>query len=1184
MNEEKIKFYNLAPIKDADINVYIEALDYSLENKNVKNVAITGIYGAGKSSLIESYKEKKKNKFIHISLAHFNDVKENSQENIDEEEKKKLIFKLEAKILNQLIHQIPPENIPQTNFKIKNKISFWEIFNTTLGILLFVLCFFYLKNFEKWILYAAQFNAPFFKITSGKMGEFISGLVMVIIFFIFCFRIVKKQKYKNLFKKLNIQGNEIEISEDNTESCFDKYLNEVLYLFEQSGVEIVVFEDIDRFDIQQIFERLREINLLVNNRLKKENKILKFFYLLKDDVFISKERTKFFDFIIPVIPVIDSSNSYNKILDIFSEKEVDKIFLEEVSFFIDDMRLLLNIRNEFIIYKSRLNNISLNLNKLLGIIIYKNLFPKDFGDLQLNQGFIFGLFKTKPTIVQEEISKMDESIKNLNIEKEKLEKLYANSIEEIDELKKMASFYDHNNYYDETGKKWLTKKIPINKQRIQEKAENKIDDIQKEIENLKRKKINLKEKNISQIINVENIEKIFNYEKGGNHIDVKENKYFDLLKYLIRKGYIDENYSDYMTYFYENSMKKKDKDFIMNVINYRKTEFDYKLENPKLVLEKLSPVYFDEILVLNYDLFDELLSLNNENDKLSRFIRTLKREKKLDFIREFFNFNKKRKIFILNLVKEWNEIFKEILIGEEFTDEEKHLFSVELLYYYDDDLLTKVNLGGILKNYIEKNEEFLNIENPQVEKLIERFKFLEIKFESIDNLVSNQELFEEVYKNSMYSLNLLNINLMLKLKNDISFEEDLSKRNYTCIKKDKENELYNYIEKNINEYFNILLEKSNEIEDDLEVVIDVLNDENINNENKVKYIEKLKTKITDISQVLFNEYLSLLLNKRLASYNSKNIITYFKTIGDNINEVLISFINSSKEILNFDGIDELEQEKLFSKIVICNEIEDENYRSILKELGYIYEDSLISNIPKEKINILIKEKIIEMSDKTLDIIRSYYKDKIEYFIEVNIEKYLEILRKNLSGFYKEELLKVLDNNRILENYKIDLLRMISDVISLKDKMYSEEIQRHILEKHYDENDFEYLIENYDKYSEVIKEKIYEIILENIDRFSRVVSQTPKELLSKFLKDKGLSSEEKLPILLNILDNLSDLKDFKEYLMLLKIKGYSKIFFKNKELIFEENNFNRELLDKLLRKDFIESVERIEDGYKIKTKK
>ena len=64
------------------------------------------------------------------------------------------------------------------------------------------------------------------------------------------------------------------------------------------------------------------------HRLEKNNKSLKFFYLLKDDIFISKERTKFFDFIIPVIPVIDSSNSYDEFLKIFENEKINKIFLE----------------------------------------------------------------------------------------------------------------------------------------------------------------------------------------------------------------------------------------------------------------------------------------------------------------------------------------------------------------------------------------------------------------------------------------------------------------------------------------------------------------------------------------------------------------------------------------------------------------------------------------------------------------------------------------------------------------------------------------------------------------------------------------------------------------------------------------------------------------------------------------
>lgn len=85
------------------------------------------------------------------------------------------------------------------------------------------------------------------------------------------------------FSKLNLQGNEIEIFEESDDSYFDKYLNEVLYLFENADADVIVFEDMDRFNANRIFERLREVNTLANIQLQKEDKkVLRFFYLLRD--------------------------------------------------------------------------------------------------------------------------------------------------------------------------------------------------------------------------------------------------------------------------------------------------------------------------------------------------------------------------------------------------------------------------------------------------------------------------------------------------------------------------------------------------------------------------------------------------------------------------------------------------------------------------------------------------------------------------------------------------------------------------------------------------------------------------------------------------------------------------------------------------------------------------------------
>jgi len=66
----------------------------------------------------------------------------------------------------------------------------------------------------------------------------------------------------------------------------------------------VIFEDIDRFENTEIFVKLRELNNIINNSKQISRKVV-FVYAIRDDMFIDKERTKFFYFIVPVIPYIN---------------------------------------------------------------------------------------------------------------------------------------------------------------------------------------------------------------------------------------------------------------------------------------------------------------------------------------------------------------------------------------------------------------------------------------------------------------------------------------------------------------------------------------------------------------------------------------------------------------------------------------------------------------------------------------------------------------------------------------------------------------------------------------------------------------------------------------------------------------------------------------------------------------
>lgn len=62
MDTTRYKFHKLTPIRDTELNVYADSLDYVFRDDDLKNVAITGPYSSGKSSMLETYKATHKDK------------------------------------------------------------------------------------------------------------------------------------------------------------------------------------------------------------------------------------------------------------------------------------------------------------------------------------------------------------------------------------------------------------------------------------------------------------------------------------------------------------------------------------------------------------------------------------------------------------------------------------------------------------------------------------------------------------------------------------------------------------------------------------------------------------------------------------------------------------------------------------------------------------------------------------------------------------------------------------------------------------------------------------------------------------------------------------------------------------------------------------------------------------------
>lgn len=169
-------FEKLTPVGDTDIKVYQSAIDFAFQESDVKNVAISGAYGAGKSSVLYTYEQAHEDKkFVHISLAHFQGIDpsitqpQGKQERKDSAASHDIETVLEGKIINQLIHQIPADSIPQTNFKVKKSIaqqSIWISFYSNHPSASLFSPYYPFRRMERLYLFASRWlfqNCLFFK-------------------------------------------------------------------------------------------------------------------------------------------------------------------------------------------------------------------------------------------------------------------------------------------------------------------------------------------------------------------------------------------------------------------------------------------------------------------------------------------------------------------------------------------------------------------------------------------------------------------------------------------------------------------------------------------------------------------------------------------------------------------------------------------------------------------------------------------------------------------------------------------------------------------------------------------------------------------------------------------------------------------------------------------------------------
>lgn len=1044
----------------------VEELKHALSLPECRNIALTGVFGSGKSSVINTCLSLKgvSKKVLRISLSNLLDshtvgdeivsqpatgILESDESNKEKDEKTtdsaskievsingvetiphQTIYEneIEYKIFQQIIHKADYRKTVQSRHRHINVLDGGTISRIAIDIVLFFISFVIL--YEPKVLQVQSFYDAYFDIFKDKseIVNTIADIAAAIIMTVMAIRILSLAipKIYN-FRIKSIKARDCELDFEDKEPLFSKWLDDILYFFKAGEYEIVVFEDLDRIvHPQDLFLKLREMNILLNESeyFKKKNRIIRFVYAIKDDVFQNEVRTKFFDYIIPIVPVIDCFNSGEYMIrhckDIFSD--IDSIDLKQLGFYVSRMRDLTNIINEYQLYRKEIDIPSMSQRKLLALIIYKNLYPSDYSYLHDKEGCLYEVLQNKRIFSQRLTSEHEEKLNKIiatiedtresivNLRKAVLNSLNKShsvtkltiagksySLEDVAKSRNLFEAFKSNRiekcYIDDPDEGGFTSYSFSFKDILSDIEldgsdgfDERMYDLETELENNENEKQRLNSQ-INAINNssfthlmrsigdgevtIQLVHKIC--KQAAKHPD-DENKLSQLaetIHSMIRNEYIAEDYSAYISFTYHGSFSESEFNFLQSVIQGRHLEYDYPLNNISSFIDSISSDNYSDRSILNFDFANYIFSHKDMSAKCDLFIPTARRF--IDFIVAYDSHRDNNK-FYTELFHNWSGCVSLIMACEDES------LQASALCLYLREAPQSVPLSDEEKQFLNSKYAFIvnhisSFDSKRIKNFIRYFGLCFDKLEA--PMKESEDLFDYVINNKHFAINYDNLLVIYGVK--------FNTESISCVLSGAEGPK-TYLLKNIQEFFSQL--PPSDKQETEPALIYVVKNEILTDDQVGLYLSGQTNKLSSLKDVPDSRY-ELVLKGDFVRPSWENVRQYFNKF-DELSSVA-QFVNRHADELSqekfIDG-DENLQVLLFSDNTT---LEIDAFKKMIGCCVFKFEPTEIEGISEERMEIFLDNDLLNYSSGYNTLLSKYSsrllaKYIVRYFDEMDSDE------------------------------------------------------------------------------------------------------------------------------------------------------------------------------------------------------
>lgn len=1036
--EARAKFVDLAPTSKADKDgIYSEALEFATTNPDVSNIALTGPYGSGKSSVIKSFLRTYRGNALQISLAAFlpeADGIGGSNGKISKQE-------IERSILQQMLYGADANNLPLSRFKRIQSPKWWAGGVSLLIVLGGVALWYLFQNRAD--LVSGEFFLPFDRSNWFNLGVFAFG-------FVFLWRSLHHIYLKSFglsLKGVSLKDVEIAPETAEEESILNRHLDEIIYFFQSTSYDLVVVEDLDRFENPDIFVTLREINGLINANAGVRQQV-RFLYALRDDMFANTDRTKFFEFIVPIVPIINHSNSIDKVLEqgqrLSLDERLDAQFLRDVSRYLNDLRLIRNIFNEYAIYVANLETDEeeiLDPNKLLAVLIYKNVLPRDFEELHQQKGVLAELLARYDDFIatveadcKSQIGEIEAEItlakKQLPRDVAELRKIYAMALIEslpaghgfirlgnanvtFDKISKHTDFekiltenpilsaQHPNGAWSRTQNPGVDKTVDTGRsyqerqEDIERKSAKHISQAGQAVRELKSKMTDLRLQKFNEIIraNASAVEDCF--------VNLGDNR--ELMKFLVFEGFLDDTYYQYTSLFHSGRLSPNDNKFLIQIRSFNTPDPDFPIDNPAEVVAAMRDEDFDQSYMLNRRLMDHILEApTTHSSRIEKAVCYI--SENFDQCGQFFSSYYERGAQVPALVSSMVSLWPGF--GTAATESAHRAAHVaRIIAYAPQTALAKAPYsdGDVSAIFSTEAAEILG---EGIKFDLSKLKLLKVEVAELSMVGQFPDVLEVLIDESLYQVSTENIRCVLEHIHGSDILSDLEIKHYSTVLRSENEGLIQRVEGDFIRYVRrVLLPMENNTNEEEFAILAALNHEEVATEFLEEFWAKQTTALPELSQVPPHFHATALArNLIVASWD--NCLTFLS--GENFNpDVLSDYLANSEtqKILANDPIPDDDDAFKLRKFIVDNDgFGDGIYRTYVSRLPKTFNE-FREDLGKGKLRILIEEKKAAFSGANFHRLEDYRDLQVMF------------VARNFSTFAKEP-----DGISINDEFRMDLLQ------------------------------------------------------------------------------------------------------------------------------------------------------------------